>query len=326
MDGFTLLDFTATLPLLAQGPALEAAEAVAETEENWGTYLYSFGFVLGIFVLPFVLSHFIAKALRMPAHAFRLGVMFAAISAGLLFAWGNNFQIRLGPDMKGGTNLVYDILPDENGDIVDPGSLSSALSDRINPSGTKEISIRPRGSDQIEITVPNTDEFELQRIKKFLQDSGQLEFRIVANSRDHKSVIALARQQAAASNVARADVLAADGHVVGRWFRVGREVKKTQGIYPLKTPVLGDIIRDSYSGKLIEQNPPPASVGEVIPLNLNMDEDFALEKWMEREGIRDVDVLMALETGGTAYAEVGGDELAMQLPNSINRAMSCRFD
>ncbi len=302
MDGTSLYQ-ALTIPfVLAQAAVIEqgadGARPGGETAEAWGTYLYGALFVLGIFVIPFILSSFIAKALRMPAHSFRLGVMIASVFGGLLFAWGNNFQMKLGPDFNGGTNLVYDIVPDEDGQKIDAGSLASALTDRLNPSGTKEITIRPRGESQIEITVPNVDEFELKKIKDLLKNSGQLEFRIVANTRDHADIIALAKQQAASNSLAKPEVVNADGETVGIWYTVGREVEKVQGILPLKTPVLGDTIRDTFTGKIIER---PA---------INNDEDYALEKWMDRSGIKGVDVLMATELFGRPYANVNGDDLA----------------
>ncbi len=302
MDGSSFFQ-ALTFPLvLAQATVIEQGSGAAvpppEATEAWGTYLYGAMFVLGIFVIPFVLSGFITRALRMPAHSFRLGVMIAAVFGGLLFAWSNNFRLPLGPDFIGGTNLVYDIVPDEDGQQIDAGSLASALNDRINPSGTKEITIRPRGESQIEITVPNVDEYELKQIKERLANAGQLEFRIVANTRDHADIIALAKQQAAGNAVAKPEVLNADGETVGLWYSVGREVEKIQGVFPLKTPVLGDTLRDTYTGKVIER---PA---------LNTDEDYALEHWMERSGIKGVDVLMATELLGRPYSIVNGDDLA----------------
>lgn len=300
MDGSSFLDIFSSLPwLLAQAATVGEGTGVdTTTPEQWKTYAYGAAFVLGIFVLPFVLSHYITKAMRMPSHSFRLGVMLAAISGGLLFAWGNDFQLTFGPDFKGGTNLVYDIVPGEDGESIDSGSLATALSDRINPSGTKEITIRPRGESQIEITVPNVDEFELKEIKDLLKNSGVLEFRIVANTRDHQDIIELAKQQAVTNAVPKAAVTNAEGRVVGQWYTVGREDKKVQGVFPLKTPVLGDTIRDSYTGKIIT-NP-----------NLNMDEDYALEKWMQRNNVQQIDVLMALEMLGKPYPLVNGDDLA----------------
>jgi SecD/SecF fusion protein len=286
--------------LLAQAAAIEQGTdaAAAEATEAWGTYAYGILFVLGIFVIPFVLSGVITRALRMPAHSFRLGVMLASIFAGLLFAWGNNFRLPLGPDFSGGTNLVYDIVADEDGQQIDSGQLATALSDRINPSGTKEITIRPRGESQIEITVPNVDEFELKKIKDLLKNSGQLEFRIVANARDHADIIALAKQQAASGTVPKSEVVNTDGETVGLWYTVGREAERVQGVYPLQTPVLGDTIRDTYTGKIIER---PA---------LNMEDQYALEKWLDDSGIKGVDVLMATEMLGRPYANVNGDDLA----------------
>lgn len=291
------------LMLVAQADAAISAGAdplatSGQGDEQWGTYLYGAAFVLGIFVVPFILSSVITKMIRMPQHSFRLGVMLAAIFGGLLFAWGQNFQLRLGPDMKGGTNLVYDIEPDENGQKVDAGSLSSALSDRLNPSGTNEMTIRPRGESQIEITVPATDDGELRRIKRLLSDSGQLEFRIVANTRDHADIIERARVEAGSSAIVSRDVKNAAGEVIGRWYTVGREEKMVNGVRPFKTPVNGDVLRNSVTGQLIV-NPP-----------LNFEEDNALAQWMKREGIRDVDVLMALENAGRPYSVVNGDDLA----------------
>ncbi len=297
MDGSSFWNLVSLPILLAQASAIEQGPD-ASPQEAWGTYIYGALFVLGIFVVPFILGGMITKALRMPAHSFRVGVLLASIFAGLLFAWGSNFTITQGPDFKGGTNLIYDIVPDENGEKINAGQLATALSDRINPSGTKEITIRPHGESQIEITVPMVDEFELKKIKDLLKNSGQLEFRIVANTRDHQDIIALAKQQAASNAIPKSEVVNAEGRTVGQWYSVGRETEKKQGVFPLKTPVLGDIIRDTFTGKIIDRP------------QLNFDEDYALEKWMERNGIKELDVLMATEMLGSPYAVVNGDDLA----------------
>lgn len=297
MDGISMIESLVNLLVIAQTQtAASATDAAATTDEKWGTYLYGAAFVFGIFILPFLVSHFLTKALRMPSHSFRLGVMLAAISGGFLFAWSNKFELLLGPDMKGGTTLVYDIQEGDDGQKVNAGALASALGDRINPSGTKEISIRPRGEEQIEITVPNVDSGELERIKAIIGKAGQLEFRIVANTRDHPEIIQLARTQANAS-VPKAVVTNDAGEVIGRWYTVGRDDKKIDGVFPLKTPVLGDTIRNAYTGEIIT-NPDL------------LDEKYSLEKWMERSGIRDVDVLMAYNFAGVPYAQVNGDDLA----------------
>jgi SecD/SecF fusion protein len=304
MDGSSFLNspiitYAVDFLVLAQTEINGTDSLEKGTTNEWEAYGFGALFVLGIFVVPFVLSHFITKAIRMPAHSFRLGVMLAAIFAGLLFAFAKDFELTYGPDMKGGTTLVYDIMPDEEGKKLDAGALATALSDRINPSGTKEISIRPRGESQIEITVPMIDEFELAEIKRKLIQSGQLQFRIVANTRDHQTVKDLADDQASKNALPAKDVLDASGKSVGRWFTVQRDAEKVQGIFPLKTSVQGDFLRDKFTGKIL--NPP----------SMNPDDRYAFEKWMLQQGIKDVEVLMALQgIGGKPYAEVQGDDLA----------------
>lgn len=287
----SIIDFL-TVPLfLAQGMGQDPS--ATDQQDSWIPLITNIGIVLAIFVLPFVVSHLVAKAVRMPDHAFKLGVMIAAVTAGLLFSWKNDFQLLLGPDMKGGTTLVYDII--ETDGELDAGALATALGDRLNPSGTQEISIRKRGESQIEITVPNVDEYELKRIKDIIGKAGQLQFQIVANGSDHRDVIEQARIQAKTSK--SDEIIASDETPLGRWVTVGRESTKVEGIYPLKTPVLGDILRNTVTGELIE--PPRSSDGK-----------YALEKWMDANGIRDVDVLMSYGIAGTPYSVVSGDDLA----------------
>ncbi|QDV22685.1 protein translocase subunit SecD [Aureliella helgolandensis] len=298
MDGSLILNSLSSLMLFAQGAVDPTVSDQAEKAFDWAPYGVGAMFVLGIFVVPFIISHLITSAIRMQSHSFRLGVMLAAIFGGLLFGWARDFKLPTGIDMSGGTNLLYDIVADENGEKINAAALASALADRINPSGTKEITIRPSGESQIEIIVPMVDEFELQRIKDLLQNSGQLEFRIVANTRDHQDIIALANKQAN-STVPSAAVMSEDGErVVGHWNTVSREETMKKGVFPLKTAVIGDILRDTYTGKILS-----------VP-QLDTRNDYALENWMDANGIKDVDILMAYEFAGQPYAVVAGDDLA----------------
>ncbi len=202
MDCFSMLDQLA-LPtqLLAQAAqAIQAGSpetAEAPVTPMWQTWIYNIGFVLAIFVLPFVLGTLISRAIRLPSAATRIGTMLAVIIASVLFAYNADFKMKLGPDMKGGTNLIYDILPPaDGGEKPNSAALAAALSSRLNPSGTNELSIRPYGESQIEIIVPASDELELAEIKRRIVSAGALKFRIVANTRDHADIIELARQQA----------------------------------------------------------------------------------------------------------------------------------
>lgn len=261
---------------------------------EWQPVFYGLLYVLAIFVLPFVVSRLISNAIRLPSVATRMGTALAATIAAALFVI--NGQLLLGPDMKGGTTLVYNIVETPGGEEIDAAALASALSGRIDPSGTKEITIRPRGSNQIEITLPSTDEFELERIKSSITTAGQLEFRVVANTRDHEDIIRLAAAQEAER---RLDVINAEGKPVARWYTVGREDenKSKQGVRPLLTDVTGDIIRNSETGQLVNL---PQLSGKPLEV----------ENWLDSQGIKSIDILMALEFLGRPYAELYGDDLA----------------
>lgn len=270
--------------------------ATTEEPSMWLTYATNAGIILGIFVLPFVASHFITAAVRMPSHSTRLGLMLAAIAGAFIFSYMRGFELKRGIDMKGGTILIYDIMEDNSGQKIDAGALSAALMGRVNPSGTKEMVIRPMNQSQIEIIVPETDEMAVRRLQEILQNTGQLEFRIVANSRDHGEIINLAKEQYD-PEAPKTDVVDADGKVVGRWYRVARDTKKKNGVFPLKTNILGDTVRDAFTGQIVDTS------------QVSDSRDQGVEKWLAENGIQEVDLLMAFAYAGRPFAVVHGDDL-----------------
>ena len=60
------------------------------------------------------------------------------------------------------------------------GELIAALKRRLDPDGTKEITIRQYGQ-AIEIIIPETGDAEMEFVKRRITDLGQLEFRITAD-------------------------------------------------------------------------------------------------------------------------------------------------
>ncbi len=286
--------------------AMLFAQATPPDPKAWVAWAFGLLSIFLIFVLPFLIGSLLGRNLRMPTHANKIGLMLATIIAGLLVSFSG--QLKYGIDIRGGTILVYDIVqPIVDGvkQTIDASGLASALSSRLNPSGTKEMSIRPVGEAQIEIVVPMVDEFEIAEVKRLVSQAGQLKFRIVANTRDHGDIIELARQQAASENGnVRIDrnVRNREGKVVGSWFPVGRNEDEVSGVYPLRTPVYGDIVRNAQTGALIIDPPrvqPPLGEGRL-----------ALEQWLKNEGITDIDVLMALERDSESFVDVSGDDLS----------------
>ncbi|MBL8872456.1 MAG: protein translocase subunit SecD [Planctomycetaceae bacterium] len=297
--------------LLAQAQA--ATEAVETTTSNNGfnSLMLFFGALILIFFVPIFVGSVLSKVLNMPKHATPLGITLGVvITCALTLVFG---KMQYGVDIRGGTILLYEIDKSEMAQPIDPSqpmvssnresididSVAAAIGQRLNPGGQKELSIRGYGQNQIEIVVPNVDQFEIDEIKRLVSSAGTLQFRIVANSRDHADIIQAARQQSTSDNqsirVSR-DVRSSDNRVIGKWYTVGREKARADGVRPLRENVLADIARDSKTGAIL-QFPP-------------LEGDYAVERWLASQNISEVDVLIALEKGGQAFPMVNGEDLS----------------
>ncbi len=291
--------------LAAAGAEQAATTAGAATDAGfwsmpWVVWFTNVIVVLALFTLPFLFGNYVAKRLRMPTIGGRVGFATFVIAVTLAICIKAGFRVPLGVDIKGGTILVYEILRNttQGSEEVKPDAVVTALQNRLNPSGTKEISIRPYGQSQIEVVVPATEPFEIEGIKKQIREAGQLKFRIVANQRDHQAVIRAAQELASSNTPTLRDVYNSDKKLIGQWYEVGRKDRLRNGVKPLRTPVLGDVIRNSRTGQFIT----PPALGS---------EDEAFEQWLASQGIENIDVLMALESaGGEPYVLVSGDDLS----------------
>lgn len=307
---------------LAQAQAATEVVQPATSNNGFNSLMIFFGALILIFVVPIFLGSILSKLLDMPKHNTALGITLGVvITCGLVLGFG---KLQKGVDISGGTILLYEvdaselaqpINPDEpmvntNRQTIDINAVAVALRERLNPGGQKELSIRGYGQNQIEIVVPNVDQFEIDEIKRLVSSAGTLQFRIVANSRDHADIIQSARLQSTSDNqstrVSR-DVRSADGRLIGRWFTVGREEARADGVRPLRENILADISRDSKTGKILEFPP--------------LEGDYAVERWLTSQGIADVDVLIALEKAGQAFPEVNGEDLS-RASSTVDKAGS----
>ncbi|MCA9083602.1 MAG: protein translocase subunit SecD [Planctomycetaceae bacterium] len=148
----------------------------------------------GIFVVgilgSFILGAIIAKSMRLTEWGFRFGVCLAALAIGVMpFAVrlinGQTLGqgLRLGIDLAGGTNMVFQVRPDEGKEITQDvmDKMVGAVAKRINPTGTSEITVRQVGKDRIEVIVPGEDPQTVNDIKRRITKLGSLEFFITAN-------------------------------------------------------------------------------------------------------------------------------------------------
>lgn len=297
--------------------------------------------------LPWFLGHRLARYLRMPDYGWKLSLIFCTLaSAAVIVSTGT---LNLGVDLEGGDILVYqvdrDALGEEGEQVssldVDWPRLIQAISNRINPSGTKEIVVRRYGDWQIEIIVPKVDRREIKQIKKLISTAGSLEFRIVAkeNNAGHAGVIDAAKKQAEdperqRSPYVRHTVRDADGNdrevIVGYWSEVGRVDPKSfkRGERGEWEKLWGRAL-DTYKDRnksapktlvdsLANENKGPfrvqvardiirnANTGALINLPPTKTK-YALEQYAIEEGIHEIDVLMIVDQD----LHVTGEHLGM---------------
>ena len=121
-------------------------------------YLVAVAKLLIAIPIPVFLGIWMAKMLRMKDYGWRLAIIFCALSIATIFV--TSFPLRLGVDLKGGVILVYQIdkealsgedQREPSSSDVQWGRLTQRLTNRINPSGTKEIVVRQYGDWEIEI-------------------------------------------------------------------------------------------------------------------------------------------------------------------------------
>ncbi len=180
--------------------------------------------MVGVFVLPLAIGHYIGKAVRMPDQSWRIATVLFSLFAASAVTW-YGWPPKLGIDLSGGSILVYEV--DEQakdpGTTVDMEKLVQAVTKRVNPGGVKEVTIRPYGVNQIEIIIPKADEAELDRIKNKISSTGLLEFRITANERDHANLIDLAKKLDASTKTLTTENADGTSEVVARWVPTRRE-------------------------------------------------------------------------------------------------------
>ena len=210
--------FTGALTIAVQAggeAAAEATDAVAETqavvEEAAATAAstgVSGGTVFMLFVAgligSFVLGAVLAKAMKVTEWGMRFGVCFAALSIGVMPFLVRSMNgetlgegIRLGIDLAGGTNMVFQVEEEEGKPITNEtmDKMVTAVSKRVNPTGTSEITVRQVGKDRLEVIVPGEDSQTVADIKRRITTLGSLQFFITVNETvDDSTLVRQARE------------------------------------------------------------------------------------------------------------------------------------
>ncbi|QDV45759.1 bifunctional preprotein translocase subunit SecD/SecF [Stieleria neptunia] len=284
---------------------LLSASPIAQGEAEQGISWQQYGLLavaLAVIILPFTVGGFFAKRLKMPTHATRIGFILLAITVSVTVLL--NRLPDQGVDLRGGTILVYEIDPsksnpdaEQQGNGVKSKDLVGPLTKRINPSGTREIVIRPYGDSQIEIIIPEVDQREVALIEETLKQAGILRFAIVANRTDHQRVINLAAEQAASPEraIRMSEVISdVDGSTVGRWAIVDRETTKTGDNGPFRVNIGNAIVRNPDTGEFVE-----------LPTQVRGDQVLQAN-WVDNNGLSGLEVLMIIDP----QIDVKGEDLA----------------
>ena len=119
--------------------------------------------VLGLVILSAVIGVMLANAVRMRDYGWKVGLILATVLVSAFVVLFGEF--KLGVDLKGGVILVYEVNELETKELRHGAregewgmdQLIAVITNRLNPTGLKEIVVRPFGPKQVEIVVPEVD-------------------------------------------------------------------------------------------------------------------------------------------------------------------------
>ena len=284
-----MLEFISNASLLAQN------DSVSFLESGVGVFLL----LIAAVVVGYFAAKSISSGLKVAEYQGRMSIVLIAVLIAVLMIWAK-WPPKLGVDLRGGINMIgslnLDAFLDEDGTGKRPeaADIIPALVRRVNPSGTKEIMIRPLGSDKIEVTIPTVEPTEADGIWKRLVEAGKLEFRILARDQQaFKIQRDAAKAQAAAGNRSRKVQDEVDGKMktVAVWVALARVVQPDDSptkIVPFKfVPQRNDLVRDKASGSILDLSTMPAPMGSDSDL---LGAQFA--KWCADQGVRTPQILV----------------------------------
>ena len=268
-------------------------------------------------ILSVVLGYLLASWLRLKDYGWKFSLILAAWSVSIAIVVFGTF--KLGADLRGGVNLVYEVNEEETA-LLNPAARGAydlngvvdVLRQRINPSGVKDLVIRKSGPRQIEIVVSEVDQAQIDDIKRRVTSTGTLQFMIVANdeTKDGHIIDAAREQERDPQRKMSREVKDSEGKLIGLWTKLARvdgDKPDSAYRYPL---AYRDLIRDRQTGDIV--NLTPAEQSEIsAALQTNDDEVFT--RVLADRGIREVEVL--LRTPDNEHLDVRGEDLAHASPS-----------
>ena len=262
--------------LLAQAPEQEGPKSIIPGVPDGVLVLL---LLIGIVAAAIFVGNTIAKSLRLAEYGGKLSLILGCILVAFLLLAANNFTPQFGIDLRGGMNMIGSLNLDNSDQESQFGRRQTTAADiipnllrRVDPSGTREIMIRPLGTDKIEVTIPTKDKAYADEVWNRLVKTGKLQFLIVNEGSifsKHNEAQTVATQLAAQGASTRRvgsvekDV---DGEPrempMAKWFTLARETDEKGNLtYYKSIPSPSMMLRDSRTGQLVNIR--------QIPLNAN---------------------------------------------------------
>ncbi len=179
--------------------AVQTTGAASQPNSGWSMWLLVI-ILLVLFIVPIMIGNYLGRIWKMPDHAWKISLTLGILAGSILVCVFGQF--KFGPDLAGGITLIYELqeapsaanaeqsqksnAPSATKEIRSGGreftmsKLIGSLKKRLDPDGTKEITIREYGP-AVEIIIPQVGQDEMEFVKDKITKMGQLEFRITAD-------------------------------------------------------------------------------------------------------------------------------------------------
>ncbi len=170
----------------------DASIPPAAPSQAWVAWLI----LLLVIAVPILLANILSGMWRVKEWRGRLWVVFFTLMLGaspflscLLRGQNIGDRFRLGIDLAGGTNMVFQVKPEKEltNSLID--EMVESVKRRVNPSGTEEITVRGVGGGRIEVIVPGEDPQTVDEIKRQITRLGSLEFFIAAHREEDREIV-----------------------------------------------------------------------------------------------------------------------------------------
>src|SRR5436190_604240 len=271
--------------------------------------------VLLLIVASIAIGILMANSLRMRDYGWKIGLILSTVLVSTFVVLFGDF--KLGVDLKGGVILVYEVNELETAQLhrgtresqFSMSELLAVLTRRLNPTGLKEIIVRPFGPKQVEIVVPEVDQKEIDNIKDLVRTGGVLQFMIVASDERDTELFEAARKQAERKGEERLSRAVIEPETrkevtgkedterqIGYWAKLAHERGADSPFRALET-IANGYLRDARTGEILDLAPEQK--------RLFANSQSALDAYLKQRGTTGVDVLMVYD----AEFAIRGDDL-----------------